>query len=152
MEYTTKKCPHCNYTYTFREPKGTGHYGSPIRTCDKCNQYFVDKDYIEIAVDGIREVDKNRVSLRTIINSITFMFFAFGILYVFGIEAIIFSIVPFIISIGLIVRDCAGYKSRQNYLNMERINSENRLKNYEYAALLKEFGYDVPEKYLEEKE
>ena len=60
--YIRKKyCPYCKFIccyekrYTAR--RYMADYGSPIRQCSGCKQYFIDRDYREIAVQGIRGVD-----------------------------------------------------------------------------------------------
>ena len=84
MEYITKKCPHCGKAYSIMQPKGTGFYGSPIRHCSKCGKDFIDKDYREIAIDGIRNVDTQKLSGDTIFACFgpTFMAIACVILYI----------------------------------------------------------------------
>ena len=154
MEYVTKKCPHCNYPYTVLESKGAGYYGSPVRTCNKCGQTFIDKDYREIAIQGIREIDTQKISARTILFLIIGIFFGVGIFYLFDVDVI--SVIVAIIAVLLptlnLISEYRNYGKRQAYLTMEKINSERRLENHEYAVFLKSLGYDVPKKYLEQNE
>ena len=156
MQYKTKKCPHCKHTYKFFDADYIG-YGSPVRTCESCGKNFIDKDYIEIAIDGIRKVDKKRCSPSTLIGAILFC----GI-FVFtlsgnslstsdgppGMDEIIFFGLLAAGSLYLLISEIRGFKERQRFLAEETIASENRLKNREYAYFLKELGYYVPEKYL----
>ena len=53
-----KRCPHCQYRYlekTISEPLYL--YGSPIITCQRCKKNFIDTDFHEAALTGVRERD-----------------------------------------------------------------------------------------------
>ena len=53
-----KRCPHCQYRYlekTISEPLYL--YGSPIITCQMCKKNFIDTDFHEVALTGVRERD-----------------------------------------------------------------------------------------------
>lgn len=161
MQYKTKKCPHCNHAYTVFEPKGEGHYGSPLLTCEKCGKHFIDKDYREIAVDGIRDVDKKKIAPGSIVLFLFWLLFFFAevILFLNG-QSIIFDnkrsfaelIIVLLIALFLLYQIISNYKSyniRQEILEKERLASESRLQNYQYALFLKQLGYSVPKKYLD---
>lgn len=160
MQYITKKCPHCNHAYTVFEAKGGAHYGSPLLTCEKCGKHFIDKDYREIAVDGIRDVDKKKIAPGSIVLFLFCLLFFFVevICFLKG-ESIIFDnerslaelIISFLVALCmlyLVINEYKSYNIRQEALKKERAASEERLRNYAYAAFLKQQGYDVPKKYL----
>lgn len=161
MQYKTKKCPHCNHAYTVFEPKREGHYGSPLLTCEKCGKHFVDKDYREIAVDGIRDVDKKKIAPGSIVLFLFWLLFFFAevMLFLNG-QSIIFDnkrsfaelIIVLLIALFLLYQIISNYKAyniRQEILEKERLASESRLQNYQYALFLKQLGYSVPKKYLD---
>ena len=75
MKYITKKCPHCKFAYMLMEPSGGQDYGSPIQTCQKCGRQFIDKDYREIAVSGIRKTDTKKVSPNAIYLLVSYLIF-----------------------------------------------------------------------------
>lgn len=153
MTYITKKCPYCNSSYSIMQPKGTGFYGSPIRQCATCGKQFLDKDYREIAIDGVRPVDLKRVTTGTIILSV--LGFLFGLLLVycyFGETPSVWYLVGAAISIFisgyLVIGEIAGYSKRQAYLEMERKRSEIRLRDPDYVYALRKLGYYVPDSLL----
>ena len=162
MEYVTKSCPHCGYNYSIHEPKGSGFYGSKIRTCQRCGKQFIDKEYREIAIEGIREVDEHRISPATLFSALFFIAFAcalvwlfFNDLSLFSSGRTFFSLIGAAISAGigvfLVVSESNEYGERQEYLKQEKINSEKRMQNPQYINLLKELGYEISEKYLKKE-
>ena len=156
MVYHTKSCPHCGFHYSIMQPAKSGFYGSPFRTCSICRKSFIDKDYREIAVSGIRSVDTQRVSTSTALLSIfPALFFAAGLYCCFSVGFSPSSVlitaggaVVLAIVIWLMFSEARGYEQRQQYLKQESEQSEARLRNPEYALALKKLGYHVPEKYL----
>lgn len=159
MQYISKMCPHCKKAYSVLQPKGTGFYGSPIRKCENCGKSFVDRDFREIAAQGVRKVDTRRLSLATVFSSCGFLVMgicAIG-MYING-ESLLFSgqsvwtlvlgAISIIIALYLCISEIRGYNERQEYLAEERKRSEERLSNYQYARLLDELAFYVPPKYL----
>lgn len=153
----TKKCPHCGSAYMRGESTAKWNrvqYGSPIVQCNRCKQFFKDDDFREIAVDGIRKLDKMVVSPAGVVYGLL------GLLI--GISAIIGTGSAFgalIIIGGLItpIMEIATYKRRMEDLEKETIASGERLKVPEYAVVLDKMGYRVPKEflpdaYLKEKE
>ena len=149
--FQTKKCPHCGKVYE-RNSYG-GHpskdnrtqYGSPLKFCASCKKGFMDDEYREIAIDGPREADTMRISPAGIVYSL--------ILLLAGICGFV-SDMPvigfFLIAVALYMSlsELLTYDKRQKKLQAEAAASEARLRNPAYAMLLKQYGYDVPEKYL----
>ena len=156
MTYITKSCPHCGFPYSVAQPAKSGFYGSPFQRCQLCGQQFIDKDYREIAVSGIRNVDTQHVSVGTaILGVFPFLFMVSG-LYIgfsasFDTQTILITAGGALFFAGvlwLVVSEAKGYDERQKFLKKESARSEARLQNPQYAAELKRLGYHVPEKYL----
>jgi hypothetical protein len=157
-QYEITKCPHCGNTIDFLKLKGPKAYGTPLITCNKCNKPFIDKNIIEIAIDGIRPVDKMRIEPASFITllmgcfsiyagylnitdslnddkSMSWLFFIIGGLFILG-------------SLWSIIDHLINYKKNQLMLQQMKLESEKRLSNYTYALLLKQAGFNVPDKYL----
>lgn len=141
MTVQKKKCPHCGYTQTssYYHKSSKYSYGSPVTRCPKCGEIVVDRDIIEIAVDGVRKPDLMPVSPA-------------GIFYgIFGLVMFIASKGSFFfLLIGLFFPaiELSSYEKRKEMIKKETAESEARLNNPVYAALLKKLGYNVPQKYL----
>ena len=159
MQYITKKCPKCGSAYSTMQPKGTGFYGSPLRQCSKCGELFIDKDYREIAIDGIRTADTKRLSGSTLFACTSLLFMAVALICLYindsslfssgrSIWSIFFAIVLLGMICFLVIDEVRGYGERQSFLEQERRNSEKRLQDYQYARFLQKLGYTVPEQYL----
>lgn len=156
MTYTTKRCPHCGKTYSFMQTGRRTEYGSPFRICHACSHSFVDKDYREIAIDGIHPIDKMKVSPGSVLQCFLPLGFVIvslicGTLAGFD-SGTVWLLVGDLIFLGLalwlVSRDIRSYKERIKWLEQEAIRSEARLSNPEYASALKRIGCRVPEKYL----
>ncbi len=50
--HITKKCPHCGCAYYRGGESSLLEYGSPLKTCSACGQYFWDNDIKEPALYG----------------------------------------------------------------------------------------------------
>jgi len=156
VTYVTKSCPSCGKSYSVGQPKKSGFYGSPFRRCVFCGGTFIDKEYREIAVSGIREVDKRRVSLGTALFPVIPSFFILvgiycGIVLGFDSRSLLFicgGLVFLFLSIYLIRSEAKDFDNRQKFLKEEAARSESRLSNPEYALALRRIGYKVPDKYL----
>ncbi len=159
MSTTIKKyCPKCHYRYSRRwyygypSKKNQIEYGTPIQKCPSCGEVFIDRDYHEIAIDGIRKVDTKHISGGTLFHSsLSFVFGTFLLIASIYSGSIGYSLV----SIGVIALgayelwdEYRGYDERQEWLQRETQESERRMKNPHYALQLKALGYDVPDCYL----
>ena len=148
MTYVTKRCPHCNEQLSFMEPKKIA-YGSPFRTCPRCQKTYIDKSYREIAISG-----KPNVYPVSPFSAIMLLFLLFGLVAILseyrGDSFLPICICTFFIIIFLIsmIGDWKSYDERKSAIFLETLHSEQRLANPEYASALKELGYRVPEKYL----
>ncbi len=155
MEYVTKKCPHCGHAYTVLHPGSDTSYDSPIVKCEKCGQYFVDKDRIELALTGKTAASVPYHSCNTYLQLSVLTFGEIALIYLqfdggLG-EYWWLLIVISVFYLGawlLFISERTSYPERVAEFEKERLRSEARLSNPEYAALLKKLGYDVPEKYL----
>ncbi len=152
--YQKKKCPHCNFIYarhTFaggRTKRNGIFYGSILRTCPQCRKSFVDKDYREIAIDGIKPEDKYHITPGSVI--------IYGFLVFIGISCCVsYRQFAGLILVGIgtacLINEYLGYDKRQKSLEEERAASEKRLQVLPYALLLKKIGYQVPDQYLVQK-
>lgn len=71
--YQIKRCPYCRRVYERNSYAGCPSkdnrtkYGSPLKKCSFCGQYFKDDQYREIALEGIREVDTRHISPATVV-------------------------------------------------------------------------------------
>jgi len=155
--YQFYNCQKCNYPLIVNRSKDEVIYGSPVQQCPRCGEVYLDKNYCEIAIIGLQEIDKGKFSL----NYILFLFLScFAIVGgIIGISMgyddnsmyylfIILGSIMSIFNIWMIVSEVKDHKNRIELLEKEAVESEKRLKNYEYAAFLESIGYDVPEKYL----
>lgn len=155
--YVTKKCPHCKKSISVLQPKGEALYGSPFRRCHHCGGGYIDKSYTEIAVSGIREADKAKVSPLYVLGIIICVGFIVFFLFTNNgrvpsdITFIFWAIVVFlVILIVLAFFDIKDYPKEKAYFEAEKAASEKRLSDIDYAIALKTIGYDVPEKYLKD--
>ncbi len=155
MEYVTKKCPDCGHAYTVLHSGSDTSYDSPIMRCEKCGQYFVDKDRIELALTDETSASVPRHSGNTYLQLFVLTFAEIALIYLqfdgtLG-EYWWLLIVISVLYLGvwfLFISERTSYPERVAEFEKERLRSEARLSNPEYAALLKKLGYDVPEKYL----
>ncbi len=152
------KCPHCGregFAYVERQ----WYQGSPVRQCKRCRQTYLDKRYHEVAVEGF---EPGSLSVKNsgfmigagIIDTVLFglihigekrLFSSYHLSFVFiaiiGLLLIVMGVIDFI-------RIVTGLKAKKQKKVLEQ--SEKRLMDKNYAKLLAQQGYEVPEKYLGE--
>ena len=156
MTETTGSCPYCGAAINGFDSRAW-LYGSPVRTCGRCGNKYIDRRYHEIAIDGVApdafSVDKSRkmllFSLVCIAVSIVFCsitYFLNGTVTRGGIAIGILGAVIAVCMLVDIIRTKSGAKERR--FEALRKESEERLSDREYAVLLSENGYKVPEKYI----
>lgn len=149
-------CPHCN-------KKISGYvdnkymYGSPVKTCKKCNGVYLDPNYHEIAIDGF---PSGELSIKRGIKSALMGAGIFLVCAIIFVCELLFServhIYPPILAIGGIfiiitsIVDIIKIKSGAKTNEMERLRAESilRLKNPLYAQQLRDIGYNVPAEFL----
>ena len=150
MTYYTKSCPYCGYRYEIYEPKHIS-YGSPIQTCHHCGKSFIDKDFREIGVEGIRKIDKIPITPSSLI--IIIIFVIFGIIATsLGIDEndsdeIKNGLFLFAIGVIILIVEIIKYYKRKKFFAEEEIASQKRLSDPEYAIALMQLGYNVPNEY-----
>ena len=139
---TRKICPHCKKVLAVNE---SPRYGSPLRKCGHCGNTYRDKDYREIAVEGIRPNDDKVISTGWVVSAlIGLAIWAYDLARnEFGIEIILIALLVLIPLFHVLTA-----KRRLKNLCEETVRSEERLKNPTYALLLKSMEYDVPDKCL----
>ena len=147
MRYTVKKCPHCNYTYsTSTNNTPNSILGSPIRTCSKCKQTFVDHAYRELALTGIKPSELQLISIASVCFTVLFC--------LIGVLAVVLGslLVGCVLWVGCILYwmyRLSTHTKRVAHLKKELHNSEKRLSNTLYAQILSKAGYDIPIRYLQ---
>ena len=151
------ECPHCRRKGFFYEPRQR-YYGSPVRICSNCKQMYLDVRHREAAVDGMEE---DYLSTKK-----GLFLFLMGMIYCIVCSVIVileihfsgkYHLAPaFLAPMGIVmavagavdtIRIMTGAKEKK----MKKIiaESEKRLEDKNYARLLMQQGYEVPEKYLE---
>ena len=157
------KCSGCGVKLSIVEQGRVHRYGSPIRQCPRCARSYVDRNYHEIEIEGIRESD---ISLKKSLGITLFCLIlciacvaAIIFLYayrspnaifvkkptVFILGALLFGL-GFFVMVGDTVKILTGARKRE--LEKERQESVKRLSNREYVLMLQQLGYKIPEKYL----
>lgn len=145
MTTKTKKCPHCHRAYVVNDSYGAYYLGSPLRVCKNCGESFVDKEFKELALTDVKPLDKLPVSVNTAIAVIGAGIIAFA---AFKSSWNLFGIILIGIALYLVISEIFGYKNKMKWIKEERQASIIRLSNPKYAKFLKELGYEVPDKYL----
>lgn len=146
---SAKRCPKCRKIYGFSyhsdDPADEYYlkkYGSPIKTCPKCQTVFLDKEYKEIAIEGF---EYRRLGPLTYIIGGIGTWLGISICISGGVAS---GLIVSTISAGSVVYTVLWHRKRRKFLVGETIRSVERMRDPEYAAVLKEYGYSVPDKYL----
>ena len=155
--YTKKKCPYCHRTYSFMPGRGTSLFGSPLRVCNSCGKGFIDKEYREIAIDGVRKADTKKVSPASIILFIVSLvpicfvvyaelsgFFSAGFIFGEGRWGFIGMLAFSLLWVGVICSEVLGYKKRLALLEKEKEASIARLRDPAYRQALWYAHINVP--------
>lgn len=153
------KCPYCGAKVGYARTDAY-LYGSPIRTCPKCKGQYLNPNFHEIEVEGCWEADTSLVESRKgvrdglllIVASIALnvLFYYLGRASWIYLLFVGMGIVYFIMKLRSYLKVKRG--TRQLELEEERCASRQRLQDPEYAKLLQELGYEVPEQYLPGRE
>ena len=156
------KCPKCGAELKMVAQGKAHFYGSPIRQCAKCALVYVDRNYHEIEIEGIREEDLSvkkslgltlfcLVGLVACIGGWILLSNSTGFIVrspaAFIVGALIFGI-GFFAMIGDTLKILTGAKKKQ--LEKEREASAQRLSDRVYVLKLQKLGYEIPEKYLQD--
>lgn len=148
--YQVKKCPKCGNAYETNSygahpsKDNRTKYGSPLKQCSKCKNIFIDNEYREIAIDGVRKVDTQRISPQALVYTGISLLMA---VIQFNAGRMVWGIVFLAIALYF-SREIFTYKSRQLKIEKLTQESEKRMQDLQYAQLLKGYGYNVPEKFL----
>lgn len=154
MKVANGSCPYCGRKI-FNYDQRQWFYGSPIITCKKCGESYLDERYHEIAVEGIAP---DAMDLKESLSLMIFGFAVFVIALALAMPSLmaghlptkplLFAVCGFCVTVFMlidVIRIKTGLKEKR--FAQLRIESEQRLKSGRYAAQLKELGYAVPEKY-----
>lgn len=155
--YVRGTCPHCGAKIpSYVENKWI--YGSPLRTCKKCGNRYIDSRYHEIALEGVRPCDVSTgpplfmALMGFIIAAISTGLLYYELHYSDSYHPILFFVAPlgvFMIFYGIVdaIRAKLGLKAKK----MEKLRKESieRLSDKNYAHELAARGFYIPEEYLE---
>lgn len=134
-------------------------YKSPISSCKHCGAVYADPRCRELAVEGLLP-DTFSINPR-LIQIVLGGLITYRGYYLLGMRQLdspectqwlmptVFIIMGVILLIGAII-DIIAIKSGLKAKKYDRLmqESEIRLRDSEYARLMQQLGYDVPEKYL----
>ena len=152
------KCMNCGKEALTGYLERQWNYGSPVRQCKKCGFAYLDRRYHEIEVEGFEPdaLSVKRSGLAILLGLAAVIggaLFIAGEIYMSGYyhtgAVTIAFIGTVLIGWGIIdiIRIKTGLKAKK--LEKLRLESEARLSDKNYARLLAEQGYNVPQKYLE---
>ena len=146
-----KNCPWCKKNYILED--NTYSYGCPLVECPSCNNKIWVKDRREIAISGVRLLD--RIPLEPI--NVAGMIFGGCCIYHGSLEGINGISWPYlIIGVAIVgyflyaqIKAFAKYNEKKEIISKETEKSYSRLSNIDYALSLKKAGYKVPRKFLQ---
>ena len=156
MGYIEGNCPKCGEKT--KESCNLWVYGSPIRYCVRCKQEYLDKRWREVAIDGFDPRSTNPgLYLKATLGfgaaalalggwlyySINFMH-SYNTIFVAlaaicGIATVLFLV--------MLIRNKMGVEDKINAASLAE--SRRRLQNPEYVRKLQEYGYQIPEEFLQ---
>ena len=158
MKTLVKNCPFCKkvveqraYASWGRKPSEQDKwlFGTPLKLCPHCGKLFIDSDRQELAITEPRRQDMAVVSPASL--RLALMGVVLGMLLLLG-NLKVLAYIAFGVALATLVADAALYPTRQKKLEAERLASEQRLSDPDYARVLKNAGYDIPERYLKKEE
>lgn len=149
-------CPACGKKN--RETCSTWVYGSPIRKCKFCNAEHLDKRWREVAIDGYdpRSMDSALYLKCTIGFAVFAIVMALWMTYSIktrgsynmrNAACVLIGIFASVMCLILFLRIKLGFeaKSQEKYMN----ESVARLRDPDYVQKLIDYGYHVPDEYLQ---
>ena len=137
-----KNCPFCKkvveqraYASWGRKPSEEDKwlFGTPLKLCPHCGKLYIDKDMQELAITGPRKQDMVFVGPASL--RIALMGVVLGALLLIG-RLTVFACIAFCVALATLVADAALYPTRQKKLAAERVASEKRLSDPDYARAL----------------
>lgn len=153
---TDGSCPHCGKKFSDYNAESCD-YGTPVRKCSSCGGAYLDRRYHEMAVDGYPQSGFDcKVSIKTMLFGLVFLLIALaytaytmhfrGYYSVKIVCTAVLAAVVMVVGIIDLISIKTGIKMKR--FEKKMAESEKRLENPEYAQILAELGYSVPEKYL----
>jgi len=149
----SKTCPKCGKVYDKKTYSGHGkvkdsdryEYGSPIKKCPSCGHLFADRDFHEIAIEGIRKQDEKTFKTSDIVMALALI--GAGLACVFGLD---YAAGWFFAGLGVLIFVAGLVEApiKRKRLEIEKAASEARMQNPSYVAALRAIGVYVPAKYL----
>ncbi|MBD5541560.1 MAG: hypothetical protein HDR00_10305 [Lachnospiraceae bacterium] len=154
--YVQGHCPHCGAKIPSYQEK-TWIYGSPLRTCRKCKNRYIDIRFHEIALEGVRPCDVSAgpplsmALMGFIVAAISTGLLYYEFHYSDSYHIILLFLAP--VGVGMIfcgivdaIRAKLGLKAKK----MEKLRKESveRLSDKNYAHELAARGFYIPEEYL----
>ena len=160
MTYVTKYCPKCGKVYERFATKGK-RYGSPLIKCASCGCMFFDRDVIEPACEDSPGSPSVKSGCSAYISIFMGGFLAFVSAYALYLSftdhssddswifvfMLLFGIIMFVLGIRHINYELR-YKESDAMNTPEYIESLKRMSNPEYALLLHQHGFHVPDRFL----
>lgn len=159
MQEVKIRCKKCGKKLLTYSQGSFRRYKSPIKTCKKCGTRYVDPRCHEIAIEGI---PKDTFSILSyVIMLIIGLLIGYRGIHLFGMRQlgmpqntqwllpVVFMIGGIIMAFGGIVEIIAiktGIKARK-FEKLKR-ESELRLRDKNYAYMMQNLGYQVPEEFL----
>ncbi len=132
IKIPTNHCAECNGNLPLHSDDDH-FYGSPIRSCPYCGKKYMNKHYHEPEIEGFQETNTSKKAAMKEV-----LFYGAVVLVV-----LIVVIVLMLIKLKMTFKVLKGIRKRE--LEKELQASVKRLENKEYARILKELSYQVPE-------
>ena len=155
-------CPNCGRSILGMNNRETAYqvlYGSPVRNCKRCRKPYIDSRYHEIAITGIGERTlsvKYSLKVLGIIGMILVVSVGWNVVNIrmrgrYSVMMALLSLLS-VILILYVLWDILMIATGKKAQKMERLRqeSEERLRDPDYARLLADAGYLVPGQYLQD--
>lgn len=159
MEYVKIKCAHCGKKLLTYDQGSMIRYKSPVKNCKKCGARYADPRCHEMAIEGIPAGTFSTFSyIAMIVIGALILYRGIYLFkrYQLGVPDAMQWLLPTIFVIGgmvmvvggivEIIMIKTGWKTKKYARLLQE--SEQRLSDKNYAHVLKDLGYGVPEKYL----
>lgn len=150
--YYNSYCPHCEHTLNRNMGIATKYSGCPIKSCPQCGKTYCDPRYFEPALEPYKQHSIPRLFFGSLPLAFTVAVLVLAATYLITrSDDLTWTItaIGFVLS-WLIIFLCS-VKNRDS-IEEKRLKewqeSEQRLCDPQYAALLKSARFDVPARYL----
>lgn len=152
--YYNSYCPHCGHTLNRDMGISSKYSGSPIRSCPKCSKIYCDPRYFEPALEPYKRYSLLRQFFGAL--PLAFAITVFVLFLVYSItrsDHIAWILGAVSLGISWLLFFFYSIKKRR-IIEEKRLKewqeSDQRLRDPNYAALLKSARFDVPSRYLPE--